>query len=228
MHLRRREILAGLGASGTALLLPVAAQAQTARRVFDLYRGKSKIGEQVMSVSRKGRNTSVSIDVDISLRILGLPAYRYRLSSREAWAGGSLRSLSAKCNDNGKAASVQAVAGASGLQVEGSAFQGIVPGKPGTTTYWTKAFLKRGTWISTQDGRPMNISTKFAGTSALRIPGGSAEARKYACRGDIGRLDLFYDQAGEWIGSEFDAKGQTARFVLREFGSAMAPLWATA
>ncbi len=229
MTLQRRDFLRGGAAAAALTVLPASgAFAATSRRVFDLYRGKSKIGEQVISVRRQSGSVQVDIDVDIAVRILGIPAYRYTLASQEVWQRGALRSLSSRCNDNGTANSVSAEAVSGGVQVSGSAFSGLVRGTPGTTTYWTQEFLQRPVWISTQDGRPMNISVQRAGNASIPAAGGSISATKFACRGDIGRLDLYYDANGEWVGSEFDAKGETARFVLRNKGAAMSPLWVRA
>ncbi len=229
MILQRREMLRGVAAAGVMTIAPaMPAMASTSRRRFDLYRGNSKIGEQVITVRREGATVGVEIDVDIAVRILGLPAYRYTLQSSENWRRGELATLSARCNDNGKRNSVQAQKVAGGVQVQGSRYSGIVQGTPGTTTYWTQEFLNRPTWISTQDGTPMRISVSRAGNATIPAAGGNIAATRFACRGDIGRLDLYYDASGEWVGSEFDAKGETARFVLRDKGAAMSPLWVRA
>ena len=45
-----------------------------------------------------------------------------------------------------------------GVEVEGTAFQGVIKGNPATTTYWSQAFLERPVWISTQNGLPFNVS----------------------------------------------------------------------
>lgn len=229
MHIDRRTLLRGCAASAcVAGLSATPALASTSRRVFDLYRGRSRIGEQVITVRNEGASVSVDIDIDINVRIIGLSAYRYTLASREVWRRGSLQSLSSRCNDNGTPNQVSARAVNGGVEVAGTAFSGVVRGAPGTTTYWTQEFLGRPVWISTHDGRPMNIRVQRAGNASIPAAGGSIAATKFACRGDIGRLDLYYDTNGEWVGSEFDARGETARFVLRDKGAAMSPLWVRA
>lgn len=229
MHIDRRTLLRSCAASiGVAALPATQAFASTSRRVFDLYRGRSRIGEQLITVRKEGATVSVDIDVDINVRIIGLSAYRYTLASREVWHSGALQTLSSRCNDNGTSNQASARAVRGGVEVAGSAFSGVVQGAPGTTTYWTQEFLQRPVWISTQDGRPMKISVKRGGNASIPAASGTIAVTKFACRGDIGRLDLFYDGNGEWVGSEFDAKGETARFVLRDKGAAMSPLWVRA
>ncbi|MEM8789859.1 MAG: DUF6134 family protein [Pseudomonadota bacterium] len=221
MHIQRRAFMA----AGLAALAPMPAFAATPR-IFHLYRGKSKIGEQSLLVTRAGGQINVAVDIDISVRIMGLPAYRYDLSSRETWGDGMLLRLDASGNDNGKAERVTAIAQGDGVSVDGSAFQGQVPGRPATTTYWSQAFLSRPVWISTQNGLPFNVTAAKAGSYQVPGPGGDTlSATRWRIRGDIGRLDLFYDQGGEWVGNEFEARGEQARFVLADYGRSLAGLW---
>ncbi|MEO0387635.1 MAG: DUF6134 family protein [Pseudomonadota bacterium] len=226
--IHRRDVLCGGAAAIAVSGIAQPALAADSRRVFDLFRGRSRIGEQQIVVKRRGREVSVDIDIDIAVRILGLPAYRYQLASREIWQGGALAALSAQGNDNGKANQVTARRVSGGVEVDGSAYSGVVSGQPATTTYWAQEFLNRPVWISTQDGTPMRVRVSRAGSARIEAAGGDLAVTKFACRGDIGRLDLFYDASGEWVGSEFDARGETARFVLREKGAAMSPLWVRA
>lgn len=225
MPLFRRDMLRTAGAAGAALCLPGLGLAAQGPRLFDLYRGRSKIGEQTLTVTPEGRDLGVAVNIDISVRILGLPAYRYRLESREIWSDGRLRRLDARCNDNGTDERVSALSGRGGVEVDGTAYQGVVDGNPATTTYWSQAFLERPVWISTQNGLPFNVSCRPAGPVRVPAPEGDLRATRWQVRGDIGRLDLFYDDSGEWVGNEFEARGQEARLVLARRGRNLADLW---
>lgn len=224
MTLHRRSFFQTGAAASLALLVPVPAFA-AGPRVFDLYRGRKKIGSQSLTVDRSGDQIKVAVSIDIDVRILGLPAYRYQLESRETWAQGQLQSLSARTNDNGTDDKVDAQRVGGGLRVDGTAYSGVVSGNPATTTYWTQAFLQRNVWISTQNGLPLNVRASNGGSMEVPTPTGPTQATIWNVRGDIGRLDLYYDRNGEWVGNAFDARGQTARFVLAERGRDMASLW---
>ena len=216
MALQRRSLLAGLG--GAAFLcsgLPNMAEARTVTRTFDIMRGRSRIGSEKLTVTRNGGAVSVAIDVDIKVRILGLPAYSYTLRTRENWEGGRLVSLNSKCNANGKSDFAKARATRSGLKDEGSKSPG---------TYWAQGILPRPVWINTQTGYPMEIQARKVGIVPFPYGGGTTRAAKYRCTGDIGLLDLFYDANGEWIGNEFEVRGQKVRFVVASKGAALAPL----
>lgn len=225
----RRGFLGGLGAAGVALGMAGPAAARTVTRSFDILRGTSRIGSQSLQVTRSGGTVSVAIDIDIAVRILGLPAYRYTLASRERWQNGVLERLSAKGNDNGTRQFVEAERQSGGLSVEGSAHRGTVSGNPATTTYWAVGMLNRPVWINTQNGAPMNIRARSAGQVPFTLgDGATVTARKWRCTGDIGQLDLFYDGRDEWIGNAFQARGQDIRMVVTQRGGNMAQLWAEA
>ncbi len=225
MTMNRRTLLAGATA---ALITPTTVQAAAGQRVFDIYRDDKKIGSQTLAVSRSGRQVRVDINIDINVRILGLSAYSYALSSRELWENGMLRTLKATTNDNGNREFANAERVSGGLQIVGSGFKGLVPGNPGTTTYWAKAFLQRPVWINTQNGQPMNVPVRKVGTVSLPVPGGSVQAHKYDCLGDLDTLDLYYDTQREWVGNSFEARGERARFVLASKGRSLDPLWVDA
>jgi hypothetical protein len=227
MLFARRDVLIGAGALVLAGTLPAAGSSGTRR--FALFRGDDRIGGKSVSVQRSGDEVEVDVAIDIAVRILGLPAYRYTLQSSETWVGGSLVRLEGQSNDNGRAHFARAVRNGDALDVEGSEFTGRVNGQPATTSYWTPAFLDRSVWISTQDGRPWRITATNAGSET--VPGANGQgiaATRWRIRGELDGLDLFYDAAGEWIGSEFEARGETARFLVETRGAALTPLWVPA
>ena len=230
MQVDRRLFCAG--AVATCILVgetrTVAGAAASATRRFDLVRAGTRIGRQTVSVSRSGSQVIVGVDVDIAVRIIGVPFYRYTLSSQEVWDGGKLMKLDAVTNANGSRQFAAATRGPKGLAIKGSAYSGFVVGDPGTTTYWSQAFLKRPVWVSTQDGRPLSISARSGAVESFATPGGLVKATRWRIGGDLDDLDLFYDRSGEWIGSEFQARGETVRIVTLDVGAALGPLWVDA
>ncbi len=226
MTLDRRNLLLGAGAVALGSALPRTAIASTSvERRFDILRKSSKLGTQRLRVSRAGDQLEVLVDIKIDVRLLGLPLYKYTMSNREVWSRGRLVSMVSDTNDNGTKEYVRAERSTGGISVKGSGYEGVISGTPATTTYWTKAFLKRPVWINTQNGEPMNVPVRKRGAEAFPFRTGQISANRYDCRGDLDTLDLFYDANDEWIGNQFIARGETARFVTSSFGGAMAPLW---
>lgn len=226
MELTRRAIT--LGGVSAALMLAVPASAAVGTRQLELYRGDSRIGEQGLRVERNGPDVDVTVSIDIDVRVIGLPVYRYVLDARERWSNGALVSLTAKTNDDGTAHFVEARRTETGIEVAGSAYTGTVGGLPATTSYWSPAFLERPVWISTQDGRPLEIRASNLGQVEFPGTGGAVTATRWQITGEIEGLELFYDTAGEWIGSQFNVSGETLRLVASGRGGALTPLWVQA
>lgn len=227
MYLSRRTAV--LGGLSTLLLAGGPASAASATRRLVLFRGDSRIGEQQLTVRRSGAEVAVETDIDIDVRLIGLPVYSYRLSARETWSNGALTSLTAETDDNGTEHFVEATGAGGRVEVRGSEFSGTVEGNPATTSYWSPAFLDRPVWISTQDGRPLDVRARNAGQ--VRFPTASGEtvaATRWQIAGGIDGLDLYYDDAAEWIGSEFEARGEMARFLTASPGASLTPLWVDA
>ncbi len=225
MYANRRLFVAGALAACAVVGRAGAAAAASGTRRFDLVRAGTPIGRKTVAVSRSGTKVTVDIDVDIAVRIIGVPVYRYTLSSQEVWDGGRLMKLDAVTDDNGSRQFAVATRGPDGLRIKGSAYSGVIGGNPGTTTYWSPAFLRRPVWISTQDGLPLSVSARSGSVESFPTHGGAVEATRWRIGGDLDDLDLFYDRSGEWIGSEFPARGETVQLVTLDVGASLAPLW---
>jgi hypothetical protein len=218
----RREVLIGAAA---ALALPGAAAASAGARQLALWRAGDRIGGKTVTVHRVGDEVEVETRIDIVVKILGITAYRYALAARETWVRGELQRLRAETNDNGTAHFANADRSGGRLTVQGSVYAGPVDGSAATTSYWSPAFLGRGVWISTQDGRLFDVRATDLGSTSFPTAGGSVEARRWRISGDLTDLFLYYDAADEWVGTEFPARGETARFVVTAKGPALTPLW---
>lgn len=214
------------GALCGLMLVAGPAPAASGRRTLELFRGADRIGQQALSVRREGARVEVAIEIAIDVRVIGLPVYRYALDVRETWTDGMLTTLDAAADDNGAAHFARAQREGTELVIAGSAYEGALGGAPATTSYWAPAFLSRRVWISTQDGRPLNIEARRRGAVAIpTATGGSVEATRWDIAGDLGGLSLYYDAAGEWLGNAFEARGETARFLVAERGADLTPLW---
>ncbi|MEL6677192.1 MAG: DUF6134 family protein [Pseudomonadota bacterium] len=200
--------------------------AETARRQFKIVRSGSDIGRQEITVDRNGDRLRVSIDIDIAVKLLGITAYRYRMTNVETWSGGKVQTISARTNDNGTDAFVEAERSVAGLVVNGSSYSGTLSGDLATTTYWTKEFLSRPVWVSTQDGAPFDVRARQAGSTQFPTASGTVPTTEWQTSGDL-ELALFYDTQGEWVGSEFDAQGSAARFIALGTSDRLAALWTT-
>ena len=94
----------------------------------------------------------VVVDVEIKPKFLGLKFMKYTLNNREVWKKRKLISLDSNSSWFGKKYFVKGQREKNGFRIDGSAFSGVIKDNFATTSYFTPDFLKRKTWISTQDG----------------------------------------------------------------------------
>jgi len=221
----RRSFLAMTGASlGIASLPAGPASASAATRRYSAVLGNKQVGETSLRLSRSGDRVDVEIEVTLHLSILGLLRFDYQLSNRESWRGGVLQEMQSTTNNDGKAEYVRARRTARGLEIDGSGYQGVVSGNPATTSYFTTDFLERSTWINTQNGKIMNPTIGFAGTTGFSTNEGDVTCSKYVIRNGVD-IDLYYDGSFEWMGSSFNVVGRSARIAMTNRGASLNRIW---
>ena len=226
MILTRRGALGGLGAAACALAAPPLAIADTADRRFTLFRDGANIGWHTISLTRQGERLEVAIDIQIRVKVFGFTGYRYEMSNREVWERGGLVSMDSSVNDDGERKRVTVRRADNALRVDGPNYQGDAPLDAATTTYFTRDFLERPVWISTDAGDLLEVRRDKLG--AARVPG--AQGRIPATRwtvtdGDAYTVDVAYDDRGEWVGLAFDASGERCVYRLETEPQRFAALW---
>jgi hypothetical protein len=222
----RRGVLAGAGAS--SLVRPAAAsQAARAERRFTILRGGDEIGRHVIALERRDGFHYLSVDVDIAVRILGLVAYRYTMRNREVWRDGLLQSIESDVDDDGAKQTLRVRREDSLLHIEGAAFRGTAPDRAATTTYFTPDFLRRGSWIDTEDGDVYAMTATQ--TDGLRLATGAGESVDCAgwrvTNGGAFDATLYYDSRGEWASIAFDARGEPGTYVPDDLNDSFAAVW---
>ncbi len=226
MTLSRRTLLAG--AAGTALNVPFSAFAAngTATRKFSAARGSSDAGHQKISLTRSGDVVTIDLETRLKVRLLGIPVFRYSLNSREVWEGGVLQSISGKTDDNGTPEFVEARRVASGLEVNGSDFKGVVKGNIASTSFFTTSLLDRTTWVSTQGGLPIDVKVTKKGRATLGLPEGNVVCTHYHLGGKLKiPIDAYFDGNGDLAGYTFDAKGEQARVLATSTTPVLNSIW---
>lgn len=190
-----------------------------------MLRAGDDIGEQSVEI-RAGADGAlqVAVDVDLRVRILGITAYRYTMRNRETWKRGRLISMDSRTDDDGDDDYVKAKAVGDKLEIDGSVFQGSVPGDAVSTTYWSKEFLNRKTWINSQTGVPIEVTAAHLGAGRVDAPSGPIATERWNVKGANLDVILHY-AAAEWVSVEFDAGGEPAIYIPTEIGSDFAQLW---
>ena len=204
-----------LGGAAAALASPALA-AQKASRTFRIIRDGDDIGTHKLDAVLGANGFEVAIEIRIAVKVLGITAYRYEMDNREIWQGGQIVSVDSTVNDDGTKDFAKARRDGSDLSLEGSRYNGKAPGIAATTSYFTTDFLNRQPWISTQTGTPLDVSISPEGRDRWWQTKGVLETK------------LGYDSSGEWIGCEFDAGGELARYEVAGESGKISALWAAA
>ena len=210
--MQRRAFLTG----ATASLATPALAAEKADRTFRVIRDGDDIGTHRLDSVLGPNGLETVITVRISVKFLGITAFRYELDNREVWKDGRMVSLDSKVFDDGRDFFARARRAGDGLAIEGTEYSGPAPGDLAATSYYARDFLDRKPWMSSQSGRLMDISFSQA-------RGGGWTTLS----GDL-RTSLRHDASGEWVGCEFDAGGAPAEYEVIGGTGGINALWTRA
>lgn len=214
--MNRRSLMTG--AAAVALTTPFVTPAfavERAQRTFRIFRSGKDIGTHKLSATLDNNGFQIEIRIDIAVKFLGITAYNYNLINREQWKDGELVDLNSRVNDDGTDDFSRVMQKDGKLSISGSRFTGEVDLEAVSTSYYQKAFIERRPWISTQSGRPLDVTV-------TKVSDG-----RYAVAGDL-ETTLLYDGRGEFVGTEFDAGGELGTYEVESETGAIAELWAAA
>ena len=211
----RRQFLIGLTSFGFSIVPSTVIASKNAGTVFNILWRDIDVGYSSLNLIKNGSNLIVKVDVKIDVSLLGLRLFSYSLNCKEIWKNKELLSLKSKVVMGKKYEYVNGERTLNGFEIDGSAFSGTLKGNLATTSYFTPDFLKRNVWISTQNGRPLEVKCTKIGEAKLDTPKGKITATNWKVSGDL-NLNLFYDKNNEWVGSKFRAGGSDTTFILHK------------
>lgn len=186
----------------TALALPAGAMSlpDGGSLRFDVLRKGKDIGDHSYRFSGNGVAFTVTVDTDVAVKVplIRTKVYSFEHRSVENWKGGKLSKISSATNDNGEPYK---------LQTKGN---GTLP-----ASLWNEDIVRAKKLINTIDGKMMSVRVSDLGTEAVRVGGGTVNARHYRLSGDLAR-DLWYDDKGNLARVVFKADdGSTVTYVRK-------------
>ena len=191
---------------------------------FDIMWRDLNIGYSKITVSGKNQKFYTDIDVLINVKLLGFNFFHYKLNCSEEWKNKKLISISSFSKSNNSKYFVEGQRVENGFKVKGSAFEGVLEDNIGTTSYFTPDFLKRKVWLSTQDGKPLEINSNLISKEKISVLEDIEEVNNFEIRGDL-QLNLLYNSSNEWVGSTFTAGGSTVSFILKRKEGNINNIW---
>jgi len=193
---------------------------------FDVLLNDETVGFSNLTYKKLKNGLEVVVDVEIKPKFLGLNFMKYTLKNREVWKKQKLISLDANSSWFGKKYFVKGQREKGGFRIEGSAFSGVIKNNFATTSYFTPDFLKRKTWISTQDGTPLEIKARKLKNKKVTFNDKTYSVKEWEISGDLD-LTLQYDENNNWVGSSFTVGNYPAKFTLNNRKNNIHKIWKT-
>ena len=193
---------------------------------FNVMLNDESVGFSNLTYKKLKNGLEVVVDVEIKPKFLGLKFMKYTLKNREVWKRQKLISLNANSSWFGKKYFAKGQREKGGFRIEGSAFSGVIKDNFATTSYFTPDFLKRKTWISTQDGTPLEIETRRLKNKKVTFNDKTYSVKEWEISGDLD-LTLQYDENNNWVGSGFTVGNYPAKFTLNNRKNNIHKIWKT-
>jgi hypothetical protein len=203
---------------------------------FAVYRNGEEVGRHTLSFQNEGASRTVTVAVNLSVKTLGVTAYRYSHDSREMWNDKALQWLDTRTDDNGRKFAVRAQRDGKGLMVEREAPPEVAPAAvadqglqareitrerlPASilpTTNWNVGQVGQSVLLNTQYGTQAHAKITPMGREPVQTASGATvQATRYRYTGDL-RMDQWFDGRGRWVKAVFPAfDGSMIEYILQE------------
>ena len=188
--------------------------------VFDVYRdGDKRFGTHALTFSQEGGDLVVSIDIELRAGLGPITVFRYEHQSTERWRDGQLVALQSETLKDGDTYQVSAERNGDSLDVQGEdpdagPISLELPLSILPSSHWHGYQTGEYDILNTEYGDELDVSVEFVGEDVLEADGERINTRHYRLVSDL-TVDLWYDENGRWAGCEFEARGQTIRYVRR-------------
>jgi len=169
---------------------------------FGIYRNGSPVGKHRVSFEPVDDGLRVNTDFDLKVGALFVTLFRLDYASEALWRDGKLVALSARTDQNGKVAEVEARAEGDAIMVDGpngpyQAPLGVYP-----TNHWNAGVIGSTVVLNTITGRVADVRLVPKGTEQVETAHGVVEATRYQYEGPINN-QVWYDAKGRWVKMQF-------------------------
>lgn len=184
-----------LAAMLTALAGP--AQAQTKQWKFRALLDGKPIGTHTFTLTGTTDDGELRSEAKFDVRILFIPAYRYRHLAIERWHHGCLAAITAKTDDDGKISEVEGRSENDVMTIATGNNRYKADGCVLSFAYWNPDMLRQTRLLNAQTGEYQAVSIASLADDRGSTPG---REKRYRISGPKQPIELRYSDAGEWIG----------------------------
>jgi len=220
MVLRSLVLLVTFALAAPALADDYPDPADGERIIFDVYRnGGTEFGTHEVIFEREGGDVIARSTIRLRAGFGPITAFRYEHDATERWSDGRLMSLSSRTLKDGDTYEVEARYEDGQISVQGEdpdagAVSLTLPGDILSSSHWHGYPPDMAEMLNTEHGTVMETVVEDLGMTQIEGDGGMIDVRHIRLSSSL-VVDLFYDENGRWAGCQFEARGQTVRYVRR-------------
>lgn len=223
LMLTRRGLLVSSFCGLVAVAARPASTQQAPRQIWDgrirqreyaVFWQKEEIGRHVYVITPTDGTASfkVTTDVDMTVKIGFITAFRYKHHSEEVWRDGYLESLTSETNDDGKNQKTTGRRTESGFETAGPAGTFTAPFETLTTNdLWTTELLAQRKIVDAQDGEFMGVSAQPQGDQQVVVSGTPRAVRVFEITTPRIAGTLWYE-GEQWLGGRITRNGETVEY----------------
>jgi len=179
------------------ILLCAAVPAFAEARAWDfrVFLEEREIGRHSFTLRERGSERELRSEARFDVRVLRIPAYRYRHDALERWRGDCLVSLSATTDDNGEPGAVD--------------WRGQAGACDMSFAYWNPRMLQARRLLNAQTGEVVPVTVTAQGEETLEVRGRPVLAQRHRLLSLAGPklvIDLWY-AGGEWVALQSTTEG---------------------
>jgi hypothetical protein len=185
------SLIGGLGARLPPR--PALAQAVPADATFDVLRGKTRIGQHVITFAPAGNGFRAVTKLDLKVKLAFVTLFDLRHQSEELWQDGRLVELRSTTQDGKDRFEVRAKAVADGIRCDSPAGTIFAPPDMRTSNgIWSVATMRQVQLIDAQNGGIIGMVAEGAGADQVEAKGRSVQADRYRVVTPSVAGDLWY------------------------------------
>lgn len=199
MRERLKKIRHLLATVTAAALFVIALGAETSRALdapdgtlgYQIWRNGEKVGTYKMTLHHRGSDLYVENEIEIVVRVLFVPVYRYFHRDQEIWRNGQFAELVADTNDDGKGSMVDVRPTTDGLLIEGTAGRYVAPAGILPSSLWKIDMTTASRVLDVENGKTLAVHFAQGPVEPIFFNGQDTPARLVSVTGDLSR-ELWY------------------------------------
>ncbi len=194
---------------GLSLLVPAVVSSQTTSAIevaalyepetrYSIYRKGKKIGEHSLNISTTESDVRVSVESQITVRVLKVPVFKFSYQSSELWENDQLTSVESVTVTNRKTekASLENINGSSTLRNDtGTTKTDLLPF---ATNHWHIGAVEQTVLFNTVKGTAGRVQVEKIPNEKLQIDQKELSVTHYKYTGDI-VAESWYDSNNRWV-----------------------------